>query len=221
MKIKIALIVALLCSAVINIQAGVTTDLAFHPESPTTLPPASVTPTTPPLTATVGNWLSDFFKDNTNFWEFKTARVSLTPLYSKGHADGVAGDKDTFGVALGVAFPIDEKGQVSVGLFAAYFDSHFFMGSVNTTLGKTVNIPIINQPLFLWVEAGPAFNLNHPDHLLAQAFTGGTLKFDIVKATAKANPWTLLVGGGVGKVTEWQGNIFIGTIGLNHSFKGL
>lgn len=182
---------------------------------------ASATPTAPPLTATVGNWLSGFFKDNTNFWGQQTARISLNPLYSKGHAEDVTGGgKDTFGVALSLSFPIDDKGQVSVGLMAAYFDTSFFMGSVNTTFGKTVNIPVLNVPLFLWAEAGPAFNANQPDHLLAQAFTGGTIKIDIIKATEKSNPWTLGIGGGIGKVTGWEGDIYLGTIGLNHSFKG-
>lgn len=189
---------------------------------PDTFPPASATPTAPPITATVGNLLSNFFKDNTNFWEYQTARISLNPLYSKGHAESVTtGDKDTFGVALSLSFPLDDKGQVSVGLMAAYFDSHFFMGSVNTTFGKTVNIPVLNIPLFLWAEAGPAFNANRPDRLLAQAFTGGTIKWDIIPATAKSNPWTLGIGGGIGKVTEWDGNILLGTLGLNHSFKKL
>jgi len=172
--------------------------------------------------ATAGEWVSTFFRDNTNFWDYQTARVSAMPIYSKGHAaDVTTGDQDTFGVALSLAFPLDEKGQVSIGLFGAYFDSRFFMGSINTTLGKTVNVPVLNRPLFLWAEAGPAINLNHPDRLLAQAFTGGTLKFDLVKATPTRNPWTLLVGGGIGTVTDWEGNIFVGTLGLNHSFKGL
>lgn len=210
------LFVIAICAAVLLPQYAVAEDVPPLPEAST------ASPTTPPLTATVGNWLSDFFKDNTNFWEFQTARVSVMPLYSHGHADAVtSAGKDTFGAAVALAFPIDDKGQVSVGLLAAYFDTHFFLGSVNTTLGKTVNIPVLNIPLYMWVEFGPAFNANHPDQLLAQGFTGGTFKFDIVKATTKSNPWTLTLGAGIGKVTDWDGDIFLGTVGVAHSFKGL
>jgi len=69
---------------------------------------------------------------------------------------------------------------------------------LNEESGKTINIPGINQQVFLFAEAGPAVNLNNPDRLLAQAFTGAVWKHGIGKG------FTLYIEGGIGKVTDWS-----------------
>lgn len=167
----------------------------------------------------VGTDIADFFKDNTNFWGQQTVMVGVNALYSNGKETGsTGGNNSTFGGAVDVRFPLDENGQISVGFFLAYFNNDFYDGSFSTTLGTTWNIPVINQPVFTFVEAGPAVNLANPDELLAQAFAGAVWKYEIVKATPKSSAWTLFVNGAYGKLTGWDGDIFLLGVEVGHKF---
>lgn len=177
----------------------------------TMLPPSTLT--------TLGKDFLGWFKDNTNFWGQQTAIIGANALYSNGRvSDSTSSKKNTFGAALDVRFPLDANGQISIGFFAAYFNSSFYDGSISTTLGKTINVPLINQPIYLFVEGGPALNLANPNAVLAQTFTGVVWKHDIIKGTADKAPWTLFVNAAVGKVTGWDGGIFLGGIEVGHKF---
>ena len=167
----------------------------------------------------------DWFKDNTNFFGEKSAMVGVGGLYSYGKPSNSGRNKDsTYGAVTTVMFPVDDKGQISVGLYAAYFDSQYFAGSLATTLGKTVTIPGLNEKIFLWVEGGPAVNLNNPDNLLVQGFTGATWKHDIISAklnadgSVKTGPYTLYLTGGYGSCSGWDGSVQTVGVSISHRF---
>jgi hypothetical protein len=193
-----------LCAAII-IPASAQTDSGPVAEVVTVLPPSTI--------KTIATDGLAWFKDQTNFWGQKTILVGVNALYSKGHLDGSGqANKNTWGAVMSLAYPLDDKGQITLGFFGAYFNGDVFDGSIATTLGKTINIPYINQQVFLFAEAGPAVNLNNPDRLLAQGFVGAVWKRPIGKG------FTLYVDAGYGKVTDWTGNVLTGGIKIGKAF---
>lgn len=167
----------------------------------------------------LGKDVVSFFKDTTNFWGQQTAIVGVSGLYSFGREkDSTAPKKNTFGAALDIRFPLDDKGQVSVGFFAAYFNKHVYDGSLSTTLGTTWTIPLINQPVYTFVEGGPTLNFSHPDTIGAQTFTGAVWKHDFVKATSTKAPWTLFLNGAGGKLTDFEGWVGLFGAEVGHKF---
>lgn len=172
----------------------------------------------PPKTGFAGalDTFKDWLKDNTNFWGQQTAIVDVSGLYSHGKESGSSGDaKNTYGAALDLRFPLDDQGQVTIGIWAAYFNESFFAGSLTSTLGKTVHIPVINTDLFLFAGGGPGANLAQPDALIGVAYTGAVWKHNL---TGGDKPLTLFVSGAVAKVTSWDGNVALLTVGIGKKF---
>lgn len=90
----------------------------------------------------------------------------------------------------------------------------FYDTSFSVELGKTVTVPIIKLPAYLYVETGPAFNLAHPTTVLEQSIAGAKLTQDLGKG------WRLSEGLGVGHNSEWANSpLYILHIGLTKFFK--
>src|SRR5260221_11593879 len=115
MKFKIAM----LALAAVVLTAGYSTAQTNLTETPNQLPKLA------PSTA-AWSFAKSFFLDNTNFWDQQTVIVGADVAYSSGHDvldTSTTTKKSTFGGVVTVGFPLDENGQVSIGLWAAYFNS--------------------------------------------------------------------------------------------------
>lgn len=168
----------------------------------------------------MGQSFAAFFKDNKSFFDQKTLIVGLDGAYSHGHdtAKLNAADKNQFGAVLTLGFPLDANGQVSVGLWAAYFDSAAFYGSFQTTLGTTFIVPswvplLKGEQAFVFNEGGPGYRFGYGQgSLFAQDFVGAVWKHQF------AGGWTLYIDGAYGKVSILTGQVALFGVKVGKSF---
>jgi hypothetical protein len=106
----------------------------------------------------------------------------------------------------GLALSTASTNGVNVGFaVAAINDSaskrfDFYDATLNIQLGRQVTIPVINIPAFLYIEAGPAVNLRHPNTILEQSIAGAKIFFDKGKIS---------VGAGIGQNSEWTEPFYV------------
>jgi hypothetical protein len=159
------------------------------------------------------SWATTFFTDNTNFFGQRTLIAGVAPLYSRGHdVNKGTADSDNFGGVLSLEFPLDPNGQVSIGMWAAYFNSEASYGSINATLGKTLMIPewlpwLGGQQLYLSDEFGPGYRWDMTGKPFFQNFTLVTYKHDL--KLGLPNPVTFYLVGGHGNADAWRGDIWL------------
>lgn len=151
-----------------------------------------------------------------------TNTTSVIGDLKQAAADGWAALKDlNFGQGIVVEpFGLYHKGDIGGGLavttgntnglnagfaLATIHDSaskrfQFYDATLNISLGKTVTVPLLNIPAYLYVETGPSVNLAHPSTVLEQSIAGVKIFLDKGKIS---------LGGGVGHNSEWSGDTFL------------
>ena len=132
-------------------------------------------------------FIQKIYKDSTNIfnrgWIFEAGA-----LLNNGKVGGFAD----------IQYPTDD--QISVGFGFAYLDKNFYDASISARLGKTIDMSFLGD-LYIYLESGPAINLEHLDQILAQSFAGLLYKVDVTKHL------TFTAGGAVGQITTIHGGI--------------
>lgn len=205
MKLK-TLILCLACGLATSLRAAEATD----------------TPVTNKLSSlkAAEQFAVSFFKDNTNFFGQKTVIIGIDGAYGRGHStdDQTAKDHNEFGAVLTVGFPIDDQGQVQIGLWGAYFDRQIVYGSFQTTLGTTFTVPswvplVHGEQAFIFNEGGPGYRFGQGQgSLFAQDFVGAVWKHQF------GGGWVLFVNGAYGKVSILTGQEYLFGLKVGKSF---
>lgn len=200
----------------LSICAVLIIGLTAHAQTNDVPSPAQMDMTTK-LAPAVG-FFKSWFVDNTNFFGQKNAIFGVDGAYSNGHdTKENTADKKTFGAVATLSFPIDDKGQASVGLWLAYFDHKAAYGSLQTTLGKTLTVPswfplLGGQQAFVFNEGGPGFRFDGSGQMFAQDFQGIVWKHEFAKS------WTLYLNAARGTATCWSSDIYLAGVNVGHQF---
>lgn len=165
-----------------------------------TTPPVSTAVPTNGAAAT-SSLLGDIGKIGSDFWgalkDANFANGATVEPFGMYHAGDFGG---------GLAVTTSSTNGVNVGFaVAAISDSankrvDFYDATLSIQLGRQVTIPVINLPVYLYVEAGPAVNLSHPNTILEQSIAGAKIFLDKGKVS---------LGGGIGQNSEWSEPFYI------------
>jgi hypothetical protein len=145
--------------------------------------------------------LGDLGKVGSDFWgalkdaNFANgATVEPFALYHNGDFGGglAVATSSTNGVNVGFALAAINDSA------SRHFD--FYDATLNIQLGRQVTIPVISLPAYLYVEAGPAVNLAHPNTVLEQSIAGAKIFFDKNKIS---------IGAGIGQNSEWTEPFYV------------
>lgn len=172
-----------------------------------TTPPEATVPTTG--AASTSKLLDDVKHIGSDAWSaLKSANfangVAVEPfglMHGSDFGGGLAvATASTNGVNIGFAVAAISEKSTDPKTGKSHTSFAFYDATLSIQLGKEVTVPWLNIPAFLYIEAGPAANLAHPNTILEQSVAGAKIFF------AKKHG---SVGVGVGQNSEWSTPFYV------------
>jgi hypothetical protein len=203
---RLAPMILLLCaSASLRLNAQ---SLPSQPDLMPPLPPTSLTD----LTKTAGTGITQAATDGLNVFQ----KLSLTNPISFG-VFGVKNGKN-YGAGVDVSSDNPES-LVNVGfalLALPNSTSHqldFYDATLNLSISTVEKIPVLNIPVTLKIESGPAFRLSRGGNmLLEQSAAFGDVTLDWI------NKWPVTIGGGLIHCSAFSGALPMAHLNVTHTF---